>query len=159
MNNGLKHHGLVVPWSLRLRKPAHWTNPPSSASLIFCSPAGVDGIFVLGTTGEGVSVPQTFRHRLVECAVARVKRRAKVYVGLSDLKNVALANGYFHAGADAVVARPPVSYPLDELLPSFQSLLSGLKDRSSYTTSPRRRMSRSRSTLSASWSDIRGSQE
>jgi 4-hydroxy-tetrahydrodipicolinate synthase len=43
------------------------------------------------------------------------------------LKNVAVANDYFHAGADAVVARPPVSYPLKELLPSFRWLLSGLE--------------------------------
>jgi len=49
------------------------------------------------SSGEGVSVPQSFRRRLVECTVNRVKRRVKVYAGLSDLKNVAVANDYFHA--------------------------------------------------------------
>jgi 4-hydroxy-tetrahydrodipicolinate synthase len=127
MNNGLKHHGLVVPMVTPVTKTGNLDEPAVDRLVDFLLAGGVDGIFVLGTTGEGVSVPQSFRHRLVECTVNRVNRRAKVYVGLSDLKNVAIANGYFHAGADAVVARPPVSYPLGELLPSFQSLLSGLE--------------------------------
>jgi 4-hydroxy-tetrahydrodipicolinate synthase len=127
MNNGLKHHGLVVPMVTPVTRSGTLDEPAVERLVDFLLAGGVDGIFVLGTTGEGVSVPQAFRHRLVECTVAHVKRRAKVYVGLTDLKNVALANGYFHAGADAVVARPPVSYPLDELLPSFESLLSGLE--------------------------------
>jgi dihydrodipicolinate synthase/N-acetylneuraminate lyase len=127
MNNGLKHHGLVVPMVTPVTRTGGLDEPAVDRLVDFLLAGGVDGIFVLGTTGEGGSVPQSFRRRLVECAADRVKRRAKVYAGLGDLKNVAVANDYFHAGADAVVARPPISYPLDELLPSFQSLLSGLE--------------------------------
>ena len=127
MNNGLKHHGLVVPMVTPVTKDGTLDETAVERLVDFLLAGGVDGIFVLGTTGEGHSVPQSFRRHLVERTVDRVKRRAKVYAGLSDLKNVAVANDYFHAGADAVVARPPVSYPLDELLPSFQSLLGGLE--------------------------------
>src|ERR1051325_1342148 len=127
MNNGLKHHGLVVPMVTPVTSNGSLDEPAVDRLVDFLLPGPLHGIFVLCTTGEGVSVPQSFRRRLVECTVARVKHRAKVYAGLSDLKNVAVANDYFHAGADAVVARPPVSYPLDELLPSFQSLLGGLE--------------------------------
>jgi 4-hydroxy-tetrahydrodipicolinate synthase len=127
MNNGLEHHGLVVPMVTPVTNGGKLDEPAVERLVDFLLAGGVDGIFVLGTTGEGVSVPQSFRRRLVECTVDRVNHRAKVYAGLGDLKNVAVANDYFHAGADAVVARPPVSYPLDELLPSFQSLLGGLE--------------------------------
>src|SRR5262245_65446325 len=112
MNNGLKHHGLVVPMVTPVTKTGTLDEPAVERLVDFLLAGGVDGIFVLGTTGEGVSVPQAFRHRLVECAVSRVKRRAKVYVGLSDLKNVALANGYFHAGADVSVTTPTAPYPI-----------------------------------------------
>lgn len=127
MNNGLKHHGLVVPIVTPVTRAGALDELAVERLVDFLVAGGVDGIFVLGTTGEGTAVPQAFRRRLVECTAERVKRRAKVYAGLGDLKNVAVANDYFHAGADAVVARPPVSYPLDELLPSFRTLLGGLE--------------------------------
>lgn len=94
----------------------------------FLIAGGVDGIFVLGTTGEGASVPRAFRRHLVACAVARAKGRAKVYAGIGDLypDDVAAGNEYFSAGADVVVARPPIGLPPKELLPLFKSLLAGL---------------------------------
>ena len=94
----------------------------------FLIAGGVDGIFVLGTTGEGASVPRPLRRRLVECAVAQAKGRAKVYAGIGDLypDDVAAGNEYFSAGADVVVARPPIGLPAKELLPLFKSLLAGL---------------------------------
>lgn len=127
MNNGLKHHGLVVPMVTPVTKAGTLDEPAVERLVDFLLAGAVDGIFVLGTTGEGASVPQSFRRRLVECTVTRINRRAKVYAGISDLKNIAVANDYFHAGADAVVARPPVSYPLSDLLPSFKFLLGGLE--------------------------------
>ncbi len=94
----------------------------------FLLAGGVDGIFVLGTTGEGASVPRAFRRRLVERIVMLTQRRATVYVGLDELfpRDVAAGNDYFQAGADAVVARPPIMCPPEMLLPWFRSLLTGL---------------------------------
>ena len=110
--------------------PAGQLDEPAVERMMdFLLTGGVDGIFVLGTTGEGASVPRAFRRRLVECIVALAQRRARVYVGLGDQhpKDVAAGNDYFHAGADAVVARPPIAFPLEKLLPWFRSLLTGLE--------------------------------
>lgn len=75
---------------------------------------GVDGVFVLGTTGEGLHVPHESRRRLVAQTVKRVDRRAVVFAGLGDIRdtNLSEANEFFRAGADAVVAHPPISEKL-----------------------------------------------
>ena len=92
---------------------------------------GVAGIFVLGTTGEGAHVPREFRRRLVERTVARVKKSALVYAGLGDIRSsdMSEANEFFQAGADVVVAHPPISekLPADALLAWFQALLDQVK--------------------------------
>ncbi len=95
----------------------------------FLLEGGVKAIFVAGTTGESVGVSRPMRRRLVERTVARVQRRALVYAGLGDLHpdEVSTGNEYLLAGADAVVARPPVSFPSQKLLPWCRSLLAGLE--------------------------------
>jgi 4-hydroxy-tetrahydrodipicolinate synthase len=95
----------------------------------FLLAGNVNGIFVLGTTGEGEAVPRFVARRLVEKTVAQVRRRVKVYAGLGELQagDAPVGNEYFHAGADAVVARPPVDFPVGDLLPWFQSLLGRLE--------------------------------
>ena len=95
----------------------------------FLLAGGVDGVFVLGTTGEGVSVPRAFRRRLVECAVQRAKGRARIYAGIGDLypHDAAAGNEYLEAGADVIVARPPIGFAPEKLLPWFQSLLAELQ--------------------------------
>ena len=107
----------------------HLDEPAVGRLVEFLLAGGVEGIFVLGTTGEGMSVPAASRRKLVERTVAAVKRRSKVYAGIGDNPRnaVAVGNEYFHAGADAVVTRPPVSFPVEELLPWFNSLLAGLE--------------------------------
>ncbi len=110
--------------------PTGQLDEPAVERLVaFLLAGGVDAIFVLGTTGEGVAVPRAFRRRLVERAAALAQRRAKVYAGLDEVhpKDVAAGNDYFHAGADAVVTRPPVGFPLEKLLPWLKSLLAGLE--------------------------------
>jgi dihydrodipicolinate synthase/N-acetylneuraminate lyase len=128
MNSGQPYHGAVVPMVTPVTPGGQLDEPAVHRLVDFLIAGGVDGIFVLGTTGEGVSVPRSFRRRLVECAVAQANRRAKVYAGIGELypDDVAAGNDYFHAGADVVVARPPIGSPLEKLLPRFKSLLAGL---------------------------------
>ena len=76
---------------------------------------GVEGVFVLGTTGEGVSVPRAWRLKLVKRTVERVQGKTLVYAGIGDTclaDSVGAANEYFDAGADVAVAQPPVYFPL-----------------------------------------------
>jgi dihydrodipicolinate synthase/N-acetylneuraminate lyase len=93
---------------------------------------GVEGIFVLGTTGEGPSVPRAARLRLVERTVARVSKRSLVYAGIGDTclaDSVQAGNQYLRAGVDAVVAQPPVYFPVQppELLAYFKALLAAVE--------------------------------
>jgi 2-dehydro-3-deoxy-D-pentonate aldolase len=125
MQNGLKHRGVVVPMVTPVTAAGGIDEPAVNRLVEFLIAGGVDGIFVLGTTGEGAAVPRATRVRLVEHTAARVKRRALVYAGIGDLPphDAALGNDYLAAGADALVARPPVAFPVKELLPWYRSLL------------------------------------
>ncbi len=120
---------MVVPMVTPLTSTGQLDEPAVDRLVDFLLAGGVDGIFVLGTTGEGISVPRSFRQRLVERTAARVRRRAKVYAGIGQppSHDLAAGNAYFHAGADAVVAHPPVALPTEQLLPWFRSLLVKLE--------------------------------
>lgn len=93
--------------------------------------AEVEGIFVLGTTGEATSVPRAFRRRLVERAHARTRRRCHIFAGLGDVRpnDFPAANEYLRAGAIAVVVHPPIStpVPLHELGDWYRALLAQLE--------------------------------
>ncbi len=79
--------------------------------------AGVDGIFVLGSSGEGPSLSWELRRAVVQKAARAIDGRVPLYVGILDS---ALGNAvdlaWFAAdqGADAVVAAPPFYYPIDQ---------------------------------------------
>jgi 4-hydroxy-tetrahydrodipicolinate synthase len=87
------------------------------------------GVFVMGTTGEGPSVPNGMREQLVQCAVQSSRRRLLVYAGISDdsiAESVEAGNRYFAAGVDAVVAHVPAhfeSHPQESL--SYYADLAG----------------------------------
>jgi 4-hydroxy-tetrahydrodipicolinate synthase len=76
---------------------------------------GCQGLMVCGTTGEFASLTVAQRIALVQQAVATVAGRAVVFGGIGDTcpaHSVALAEAFFAAGADAVVANLPSYYPL-----------------------------------------------
>ncbi len=131
MNNGSKYHGAIVP----LVTPFTPHGDLDTAALDRLVDAqiggGVEGIFVLGTTGEGAFVPRQIRRQMVEQTVRRTKQRAKIFAGLGDIhkSDVTEANEFFHAGADAVVAHPPIAekIPAEQLQSWYQSLLDKLE--------------------------------
>jgi 4-hydroxy-tetrahydrodipicolinate synthase len=129
MKNGHTHYGVVVPMVTPVTATGQLDEPAIDRLVDHLLTGGVQGIFVLGTTGEGVSVPQAARRNLVERVVKRVNRRTKIYAGIGDLypHDLVAGNEYFHAGADAVVARPPISFPTTQLLSWYRSLLDGLE--------------------------------
>lgn len=78
---------------------------------------GVDGIFVLGTTGEALSVPRDEAERLVASTVAAAAGRAPVVAGISTScfsDAVERAAAFAGSGAAALVAHPPFYYPLTD---------------------------------------------
>ena len=77
---------------------------------------GVSGVFVLGTTGEAVSIPEQEKRKLVETAVRHTNKRAVVYAGIAHTcfdHSVKAAHAYFEFGADVVVAHLPWYYVLE----------------------------------------------
>jgi len=126
-----KYHGAVVP----LVTPFTAEKALDGAALDRLVDAqiagGVEGVFVLGTTGEGVHVPREVRLRLVRQTVERANKRTKVFVGLGDIRksDVSEANEFFHLGVDAVVAHPPIAekVPAEQLQGWYESLLNKLE--------------------------------
>lgn len=93
--------------------------------------AGVKGVFVLGTTGEGPSLSYRLRREVVETTTRVVNRRVPVLVGITDtafVESVNVARAAASAGADGVVLAPPYYMPegqpelrdyLDHLVPEL----------------------------------------
>jgi len=78
---------------------------------------GVDGIFLLGTTGEGPHLAYALREALVRETCRLVKGRVPVLVGITetDLEDaLAFAARCQQAGAAGVVAAPPYYFKLTQ---------------------------------------------
>jgi len=87
---------------------------------------GLDGILVLGTTGEGVLLGVEERRRLAELFLAAARGRLQVAVhcgAQSTADTVALVEHAAQHGADAVAVIGPPYFPLDEeeLLAHFEA--------------------------------------
>ena len=78
---------------------------------------GVDGIFLLGTTGEGPHLSYAIREELVKTVCRLVKGRVPVLVGITETDMddaVAFAAKCKAHGAAAVVAAPPYYFKLTQ---------------------------------------------
>ena len=78
---------------------------------------GVDGIFLLGTTGEGPHLPYAVREDLVKRVCAAVKGRVPVLVGITetDIEDALRFAARCRAcGAAAAVAAPPYYFKLTQ---------------------------------------------
>jgi len=74
---------------------------------------GVNGIFILGTTGEFASLSYKLRRELINYTCKIVNRRLPVMVGISDssfTESLNLARVAAECGAEAVVLTPPYYY-------------------------------------------------
>ena len=131
MKKNMEYHGAVIPMITPVTASAEMDEAAVDRVVDSLVAGGVSGIFVLGTTGEGVHVPRTFRRRLVARVAGRVKDRCLVYAGLGDLQpsEFLSANDYFRDGAHAVVAHPPISSPVpaSELTGWYRTLLGQLE--------------------------------
>jgi 4-hydroxy-tetrahydrodipicolinate synthase len=83
--------------------------------------------FLLGTTGESVSIPDSQKKLIVQSTVKFINGRLPVYAGISGncfFESVESAKLYAGIGVDAVVAHLPFYYPLnnDQMLQYFTKL-------------------------------------
>ena len=75
---------------------------------------GVQGLFILGTTGEGPSLSYRLRFELIERVVKLVADRTPVLAGVTDtsfVESLNLAEFAAHAGVAAVVLSAPYYFP------------------------------------------------
>jgi len=75
---------------------------------------GVNGLFILGTTGEGTSLSYRLRKEVIEKTCGKVKGRVPVLVGITDtafMESVAVAKTAEKAGAQGVVVAHPPYFP------------------------------------------------
>jgi dihydrodipicolinate synthase/N-acetylneuraminate lyase len=82
----------------------------------FLSAGGVDGVLVLGTTGEGILLDSAERMRVAELYLAAARGRLTVAVhcgAQTTADTVALAEHAAEAGADAVAVIAPPYFRLD----------------------------------------------
>ena len=88
---------------------------------------GVNGLFILGTTGEGPSLSYRLRRELIERVCRQVAGRVPVLVGITDtafVESVQIARQAEVSGATALVLAPP--YYLPEAQPELQEYLDHL---------------------------------
>lgn len=88
---------------------------------------GVNGLFILGTTGEGPSLSYRLRRDLIGRVCRQVNHRVPVLVGITDtafVESVNVARSAAESGADALVVAPP--YYLPEAQPELQEYLDHL---------------------------------
>lgn len=80
----------------------------------FLEAGGVDGLFALGTTGEGVLLSEGERRRAARAFRAACRGRLIVHCGAQTTRATArLAVAAAELGADAAAVIPPPYYPLD----------------------------------------------
>ncbi|MCU1260480.1 MAG: dihydrodipicolinate synthetase [Bryobacterales bacterium] len=87
--------------------------------------AGVDGVYVCGSTGEGMVLPASERRKIVEIAVRNslAGKHVVVHVGAwSFPESRDLARHAEQAGASAISALPPAGASFPELLEHYRAL-------------------------------------
>jgi dihydrodipicolinate synthase/N-acetylneuraminate lyase len=131
MNNGHKHNGVVVPMVTPVTATGELDETAVDRLVDSLVAGGVQGIFVLGTTGEGGSVQRPSRLQLIKRVAGRAAGACLVYAGLADLRESEFdgVNEFFSAGAKAVVVHPPVSEPVaeNELSRWYRALLDRIE--------------------------------
>ncbi len=88
---------------------------------------GVHGIFIMGTTGEGVSLSYQSKSELIGLTCEYANGRVPVFVGITDSslpESISLAKKAELAGASAVVAALPYYFSLgqNEIINYFRKL-------------------------------------
>lgn len=87
--------------------------------------------FILGTTGESVSLPVLLKSELVRLVADQVKGKVTIYAGISGnclKETLEDAERFQEMGVDVVVAHLPFYFPLtaDQMLDYFEKLASGV---------------------------------
>lgn len=130
MSSNPKFRGAVVPLVTPIRAEGQLDYPALERLVETQIAAGVEGLLLLGTTGEGPCVPRNLRRPLVEHVIATVRKRLRIFVNVIEhslADTLAGIRDFFTVGADAIVVLPPSYFPPSpaELLQWFRTVLDG----------------------------------
>ncbi len=130
MNQQKKYHGVIIPMITPFEETANIDSQSLEKLLNFLIKANTIP-FVLGTTGECLSIPEELRKIFIDRVVEFVDQRTPIYAGISDTcveNSVLQAHQYFDLGVDVFVCHPPPYYPLTpiQILKFYQSLADRL---------------------------------
>ena len=123
--------GIIVPMVTPLKEQDTLDVPGLERLIEHILAGGVQGLFILGTTGEAPSLSHKLRCELIERVCAQVNRRVPMLVGITEtsfVESVNLALKAKDAGAQAVVLAPPYYFPAGqpELLEYLEHLVPQL---------------------------------
>lgn len=126
MGKETKYRGVVVPMVTPFTEDGG-IDIPAAQKVTDHIVAGGGCPFILGTTGEGASVPDCDRPGFVEATVKQTAGRAVTYASIASncfSNSVESAKKYFDVGIDAVVANLPSYYPLtaEHMLKYYEAL-------------------------------------
>lgn len=110
-----RYAGVVVPMATPVKNGSVDLDATAKIILSFVE-AGVDTL-VMGTTGEGNSVPQDEGIEMVRKAVETAQGRITIYAGVTGLclkEQLRQIEGFKEAGADVAVAVLPAYYALEQ---------------------------------------------
>jgi len=93
---------------------------------------GIDGIVLMGSTGEFFAMTDAQKRELIDAATSYLKGRTKLIVGtacLNVVETIELSNYALAAGADVVMVVPPYYFALNDesLFAFFDAVASGVK--------------------------------
>ena len=107
-------HGIVVPVITPLNEDESIDESSLDKVINYLLDAGVHGIFVNSTTGEGVCLLDSDRKKVLQIIVDKVNGSVPVYASISDTSTKRAIRNLKEAediGADIAVAHPPFYYP------------------------------------------------
>ena len=113
-NSGVLVRGVVPPLVTPLSARDQLDHAGLERLLEHVVAGGVDGVFILGTTGEAPSLSYRLRRELISRVINQIDRRVAVLVGITDtafVESIELAQHAAAAGADAVVLSTPYYFP------------------------------------------------
>ncbi len=121
-----KYHGVVIPMITPLTANGDIDIDAAKKIANHIRASGAC-VFVLGTTGESVSIRLSAKHKLVETVVKNNSHQTLTYAGIMDnslATSVEMAEHFFELGVDVFVACVPSYYPLtnDDILNYFEAL-------------------------------------
>ena len=128
MKKDILWHGIIVPAVTPMKDPYTVDLTAVQKHFDYMIGGGVNGIFILGTTGEGPAIGHEEQRKFIREAVKAVSGRVPLLVGISEASGAdTLEVGKFalEAGADGLVAAIPCYLPpSDEDIYSFYQTLA-----------------------------------